>query len=109
MIAEIIITALLMLLIGWIPVIGAIIAGFIGGYRVGGMVKGLIVGLIGCILGLVAAVMLLSIFNLSLFGPVGVIFSFIALVGLIKYSVISIIMASIGGLIGGWFKSRRTR
>ncbi len=106
-IIGIITTFLLLIVLGWKPYIGPIIAGLIRGYIVEkGAIGGLITGFVG---GLLGGILLTLIFMFlgSLIGPLG------ALIGLIFGGIICLlflpvaVLAEIGGLIGVFLASRK--
>lgn len=99
----------IMVLTGWIPIIGALLAGFIGGILAGSKIRGIMVGAAGALIGAVIFVMFISAiiigakWILSLFG---IIFVRSAHVFGITHFAIALIAAytlvgAIGGLIGG--------
>ncbi len=99
----------IMILTGWIPIIGALLAGFIGGILAGSKIRGIIAGAAGALIGAVIFVMFISAiiigakWILSLFG---IIFIRSAHVFGITHFAIALIVAyalmgAVGGLMGG--------
>jgi uncharacterized membrane protein YeaQ/YmgE (transglycosylase-associated protein family) len=92
---------LLLTLLGFIPIIGALVAGLVAGLIARGACRGALAGFIAGILGSVVLTFLLTAFGGALGGILGGLFG-----GLIGSTVIlltlgSAILCLIGGLIGG--------
>tara|TARA_B100000315_G_C14417395_1_gene513871 strand:- start:45 stop:506 length:462 start_codon:yes stop_codon:yes gene_type:complete len=105
--------AILLVIIGWIPLIGGLIAGFVAGAVARGAGRGFIAGLLaGSIGAIILAVVLTSMVSL-----VGELLGLATLGGLLDagagaiIAVLSVggaIVCAIGGLIGGTLRGRKT-
>ena len=80
-------------LLGWIPFLGAFIAGLIGGRIAGTSGRGLLAALL--------PTMIMAIVILLLHGPFGILFGIAAAVGLLVYTIFHSLALIAGALIGG--------
>jgi hypothetical protein len=96
---------ILMAVIGWVPIIGALIAGIVAGAIARGATRGLAAGFIAGIVGLVIIAILLAVAGATIAGPLGAMFG--SIIGLGTSSLIAvlgfsgIVLVTIGGLVGG--------
>ncbi len=101
---------LLMAIIGWIPIIGALIAGIIAGAIARGAGRGLIAGFLSGVIGLIILALVFSLFGVAIGGVLGAIISGAIGIGistiLLVIEIGGIILVTIGGLIGGALRSR---
>lgn len=99
-----------MVIIGWIPVVGAFIAGIIAGAIAKGSGRGMMAGFLSGIFGLVLLAFLFTALGGSIGGGIGALVGGLfgigvsSLLGLI--SIGGIILVTIGGLIGGSLEPR---
>ena len=84
---------IMMVIIGWIPLIGALIAGLVAGAIARGARRGLVVGFLSGLIGLLILIFLASAMGSAIAGAVG---------------IGGIILVAIGGLMGGAFRHRET-
>lgn len=89
---------ILIIVIGWIPILGAFVAGLAGGWVARGSMRGLAVGFVSGIVGLVLITTVLTGLGAAIYGHIGEIVG--GVVGVVL-SAGSVFMASVGGLVGG--------
>ncbi|MDE1824844.1 MAG: hypothetical protein KGH61_04150 [Candidatus Micrarchaeota archaeon] len=110
---AIVIGFILMTLIGWIPIIGALIAGIITGVIARGAGRGLAAGLLSGVIGLILLAILISILGAALGGSTGALIGGalgVGLGGILGLIYIGgIILVTIGGLIGGAISPRESK
>ncbi len=94
----------LIIVIGWIPILGAFVAGLAGGWIARGGRRGLAVGFVAGLVGLILITTLLAGLGAALYGHIGEIIG--GVVGVVL-SAGSLFMASLGGLVGGLANRRR--
>src|ERR1700733_9921454 len=97
---------ILMIFLGWIPVIGALIAGFAaGGIAKGGAKRGLIAGFLSGIVGLILLTIIFTVLGGATHVPFGELLGGIIGTGVSAFLLVidfgGIILVSIGGLMGG--------
>ena len=98
--------AVVLVLLGWLPVLGALIAGIVAGHLAKGWLRGAFAGLLAGILGFFVLEFVLTGIGGALAGSIG------ALGGGVLGGIIGILeignvpLAAIGGLIGGILTSR---
>ncbi len=106
--AGIIVTFLLLLVLGWVPVVGPLIAGAVGGYVAGkGAGGGAVAGFIGGIFGGILLGVIVAVLGTAFLGPLG------AFLGLLAGGVVALklivpaILAAVGDLIGGALRGKK--
>lgn len=101
-----------MIFIGWIPILGPMIAGVVSGYLTkGGVLKGIFVAFFSSTLWAVGACLILSVVGIGVLGRLGELLQGAdAIIGGVGWMVVvvilgagAVIFATIGGLIGGIF------
>lgn len=97
---------LLLIILGWIPILGAIIAGLVAGLIARGALRGLAAGFISGIIGAVIIAILFSFIGGLIAGAIGSAIGFGVGGLLILLSVGGAILSGIGGLIGGLLRHR---
>ena len=106
----IIIGFILMGIIGWIPIIGALIAGIIAGVIARGAGRGLLTGFIAGIIGILFLGVLITVIGGALGGGIGAAIGGIVGVGvgtvLGLLAIVDIFVVTVGGLIGGALSPR---
>jgi hypothetical protein len=99
---------LLMLLIGWIPVLGPLLAGIVAGILAGGVGKGALAGFLSGIMAAIILGLLVAFWGLVKFGPLEALLG-----GLATFWVALLLSAGaalfglIGGIIGGAMVEKR--
>ncbi len=102
---AIVVGFILMAIIGWVPIFGALIAGVVCGLIARGAKRGLVAGFVAGVVGLIILSILFALFGAAIGGASGAIFGSLAgfgtatILGILGLS--GIILISIGGLIGG--------
>lgn len=98
---------LLMIAVGWLPIIGPLVAGFVAGTLVRTIARGLKIGLLIGIIGAFWVYLLFGQFTVSVL-PYGIIGTLLSQITTDAYSIgpaimggAALIMAVIGGIIGG--------
>jgi hypothetical protein len=93
--------AVLLILTGWIPVIGALISGMVAGGITKGLFRGLIAGFLAGVVGFVIVTYLFSDISLMLDGIIGAASGSgtAELIAMLEF--LTVPFASLGGLIGG--------
>ncbi len=102
---------LLMAVIGWIPIIGALIAGIVAGAIARGAGRGLLAGFLSGVIGLIILAVFFSILGAAAGGAFGTMIAAIGIGASVFLGIIEIggiILVTIGGLIGGALRSRET-
>jgi hypothetical protein len=102
---------ILMAVIGWIPVVGALIAGIAAGAIAKGPARGLTAGFVSGIIGLVILWILFTFVGASVGGAMGAFIGGILGIGISGVLAIvgfgGIAFVTLGGLIGGSVKPRK--
>jgi hypothetical protein len=93
--------AILLVLTGWIPVIGALISGIVAGGVTKGLFRGLIAGFLAGVVGFVIVTYLLSDISLMLDGIIGAASGSGTAEAIAMLEFLTVPFASLGGLIGG--------
>jgi hypothetical protein len=104
--AGVMIGFFLLLILGWIPIIGALIAGIVAGAVARGAGRGLVAGFISGIIGVGIIVILLTGVLSFLGGVIGGLIGISVGTVLILLSIGGAVVAMIGGLIGGALRRR---
>lgn len=98
---------MLIIALGWIMIVGALVSGLVSGIMADGTARGAIAAFIAGMLGFGFVIFLYTQFGAA-FGSFGALFG--AYTGITKGGVgaiPNIILATIAGAIGGWFKSKQ--
>ena len=105
---KILVTFILLIFIGWIPIIGSPIAGFLRGYVAKkGLGGGALVGFIGGLLGGIIWTIILTVLGGAVLGIIGALAGLLVGGAITMMSIMKAITAAIGGLIGGLVAGRR--
>lgn len=107
--AGVVVGFFLLLIIGWIPIIGALISGIAAGATARGALRGMATGFIAGIIGAIAIGILLTTVGTSIGGIIGGIIGMGIGTVLLLLSIGGAILSMMGGFIGGALRSRTPR
>jgi len=92
---------ILMIILGWFPIIGPLIAGFVAGLIARGAGRGALAGFLSGIIGGIIIGVILTIIGTAALGALGTFLGILAGLVVIILSLGGAILALIGGAIGG--------
>ncbi len=113
MILAVVVGFILVLVLGWIPFIGPLVAGIITGYlatrETGGVLKGFAAGIIAGSLGAIIAAIALFFLGALVAGPLGALVGGAVGAGLVVAAAIKSVLVGVGGAIGALIAGRARR
>ena len=102
LIVAVLVGFILMIILGWIPLIGPFIAGLVAGYIAkGGLGRGALAGFLSGIVGGIILGVIVTVLSTAALGPLGLLIGAFAGLAAIILSLGGAIIALLGGLVGG--------